>query len=104
MSTEENKALIRRWLEEGYNKGNIAVADEIIAADYLNHNEPHNQTPGLEGEKQYITMIRSAYPDIHLEIEDQIAEGDVVVTRLTVFGTYRGGLKDIPSRPLSANR
>jgi predicted ester cyclase len=97
MSTEDNKALIRRWLEEGYNKGNIAVADEIIAADYLNHNEPHNQTPGLEGEKQYITMIRSAYPDIHLEIEDQIAEGDVVVTRLTVFGTYRGGLKDIPS-------
>jgi len=96
MSTEENKAIVRRWLEECYNEGNVAVADELIATSYVNHSAPHGQTPGLEAEKQYITMIRSAFPDFHLAIEDQIAEGDKVVTRLTASGTYNGGLEDIP--------
>jgi predicted ester cyclase len=53
--------------------------------------------PGLEAEKQYIAMIRTAFPDFRLTIEDQIAEGDKVVTRLTARGTYAGGLEDIPS-------
>ncbi len=97
MSTEENKALIRRWLEECYNKGNVAVADELIASNYVNHSAPHGQMPGLEAEKQYITTIRSAFPDFHLAIDDQIGEGDKVVTRLTASGTYRGGLEDVPS-------
>jgi len=97
MSTEENKAIVRRWLEGCYNKGNLAVADELIATNYVNHNAPHGQTSGLEGEKQYITMIHSAFPDFHFTIEDQIAEGDKVVTRCTVGGTYKGGLEDIPS-------
>ena len=97
MSTEENKAVIRRWLEECYNKGNVTVADELIATDYINRSAPHGQTSGLEGEKQYITMIRSVFPDFHITIEDQIAEGDKVVTRLTAGGAYQGGLEDIPS-------
>jgi len=97
MSTEENKALVRCWLKECYNKGNVAVADELIATNYVNHSTPHGQMSGLKGEKQYITMIRSAFPDFHLAIEDQIAEGDKVVTRLTASGTYGGGLEDIPS-------
>ena len=97
MLIEGNKALIRRWLEECYNKGNVAVADDLIATDYVNHSAPHGQMPGLAAEKQYIITIRSAFPDFHLEIEDQIAEGDQVVTRLTASGTYRGGLEDIPS-------
>ena len=97
MSIEENKALIRCWLEECYNKGNVAVADELIATNYINHSAPHGQMPGLEAEKQYITTIRSVFLDFHLAIEDQIAEGDKVVTRLTASGTYTGGLKDIPS-------
>ena len=98
MSIQENKALIRCWLEEGYNKGNVAAADDLIAADYVNHSAPHGQMPGLAAEKQYITTIRSAFIDFHLEIEDQIGEGDKVVTRLTAGGTYKGGLKDIPSK------
>ena len=97
MSTAENKALVRRWLEECYNKGNVAVADELVAANYVNNNSPHGQMPGLEAEKQYIATIRSAFADFHLAIEDQIAEGDKVVTRLTASGTYRGSLGDIPS-------
>jgi predicted ester cyclase len=97
MLTTENKALVRRWLEECYNKGNVAAADELVAPDYVNHSAPHGQMPGLEAEKQYIAMIRSAIPDFHLAIEDQIAEGDRVVTRLTASGTFAGGLEDIPS-------
>jgi len=97
MSIEENKALIRCWLEECYNKGNGAVADELIATNYVNHSAPHGQMLGLEAEKQYITTIRSAFLDFHLAIEDQISEKDKVVTRLTASGTYTGGLKDIPS-------
>ena len=97
MSTKENKAIVRRWLEACYNEGELSVVDEVIASDYVNHSAPHGQTPGLEGEKQYLRMIRSAFPDIHLAIEDQIAEEDKVVTRLTATGTYRGGVADIPS-------
>ncbi len=97
MSTEGNKALIRRWFEECYNQGNVAVADELIAPNYVNHSAPHGQASGLEGEKRYITLIRSAFPDFLATIEDQIAERDKVVTRATAGGTYRGGLEDIPS-------
>ena len=96
MSIEENKALIRCWLDECYNKGNVDVADDLIADNYVNHSAPHGQMAGLEAEKQYISTIRSAFTDFHLEIEDQIAEGDKVVTRLIASGTYRGGLEDIP--------
>jgi predicted ester cyclase len=97
MSTEENKALIRRWLDECYNKGNAAAADELVAPDYVNHSAPHGQMPGLEAEKRYVAMILAAFPDFRLAIEDQIAEGDKVVTCLTASGTYEGGLEDIPS-------
>lgn len=97
MPTEDNKAPIRRWFEECYNQGNVAVADELVAANYVNHSAPHGQASGLHGEKRYVTTIRSAFPDFHLTIEDQIAEGDKVVTRVTAGGTYKGGLEDIPS-------
>jgi predicted ester cyclase len=97
MTTEEDKALIRRWFEERYNKRRVAVADELIAANHVNHSAPHGQASGLEGEKRYITTIRCAFPDLHVTIEDQGAEGDKVVTRVMAGGTYMGGMEDIPS-------
>lgn len=48
MLAEENKTVVRRWLEECYNKGNVAAADELIAPDYINHSAPHGQMPGLD--------------------------------------------------------
>ncbi len=104
MSTGENKALIRRWYEECYNKGNVAVVNEVVGADYVNHSSPHGQMPGLEAEKQYIMAIRSAFADFHLTLEDQIAEGDKVVTRLTASGTYKGGLADIPATAVAGRQ
>ncbi len=92
MSAESNKALVRRSYEE-IDKGNIGVLDEVVAEDYLDHNPP--PFPGLasgrEGLKQSFKMFQHATPGYH-QIEDQIAEGDKVVTRLTAIGKHEGDL------------
>jgi predicted SnoaL-like aldol condensation-catalyzing enzyme len=82
MSTEENKALARRVLEEMFNKGNLDLADEVFAPDYVDHDPAMPEDiRGPEGFKEYVSIFRTAFPDLHLEIEDQVAEGDKVVTR-----------------------
>jgi steroid delta-isomerase-like uncharacterized protein len=97
MSAEENKALARRVLEEMFNKGNLDVADELLAPDYVDHDPAMPEDiRGPEGFKQYVSGYRSAFSDLHLEIEDQIAEGDKVVTRWTGTGTHDGELSGIP--------
>jgi predicted ester cyclase len=78
MPEEENKALARRYFEDVANKGDFSVADEIVTAEYV------------EGVKQLITRLHTAFPDFHMVIEDQIAEGDKVVTRFTASGTHQG--------------
>lgn len=92
----ENKAVVRRLFEEVWEKGNLAVADEIFAADYVHHDP---STPdfgrGPEGEKKRATLYRTAFPDLRLTIDDMIAEGDTVVTRWTARGTHKGELRGI---------
>ena len=95
MSTEDNKALVRRAIEEVWNQKNLAIVDELGAADYVFHN-PTMKTHGLEQYKQLVTMYFSAFPDVHITIEDQIAEGDKVVTRWTARGTHQGAFMGIP--------
>jgi steroid delta-isomerase-like uncharacterized protein len=91
MSVEENKALMRRLYEEIHNKGNMAVADELVAADFVDHNAPSPDIPpGPEGVKQIFTMLRSAFPDFHVTVEDMLAEEDKVMARVTVHGTHKG--------------
>ena len=94
--SEENKALARRYVEEAINKGNLAVIDELTAADYVEHSPFPGQAPGIEGEKQLISMLRAAFPDLHSTIEDLIAEGDKVVLRATARGTHKGEFMGIP--------
>jgi steroid delta-isomerase-like uncharacterized protein len=97
MSTEENKAVARRVLDEMFNKGNLDVADELLAPDYVDHDPAMPEDiHGPEGFKQYVSGYRSAFSDLHLEFEDQIAEGDKVVTRWTGTGTHDGELSGIP--------
>lgn len=62
----ENKVLARRWLEEGFNEGNVAVADKIFAEDYVNHEALPGQRPGPEGTKHNVSMLRSAFPYLHI--------------------------------------
>lgn len=100
MSAEANKALVRRFYEE-IDKGNLDAMDELVAEDYLDHNPP--PFPGLpagrEGLKQSFRMFQKATPGFH-RIEDQFAEGDKVVTRLTSFGKHEG---DLPGAPRTGN-
>jgi predicted ester cyclase len=99
-STEENKQLVRRFYEE-IDKGNLGVIDELVAEDYVDHNPP--PFPGLPagraGVKQAFKIFWDATPGHH-QIEDQIAEADKVVTRLTSFGKHEG---DLPGAPRTGN-
>ena len=95
MSTEENKAKIRRIVEEVSNKGNMAVADEIIAKNYVFHGSGGQEFKGPEGFKQYMTMMRNAFPDLHITLEDIVAEGDKVMHRARMRGTFEGEIMGI---------
>lgn len=92
MSTEENKAVMRRIYEEVINRGNMDAADELIAADLVDHAPFPGQEPGLDGFKDAVTAFRAAFPDLHATMEDEIAEGDMVAVRFTMSGTHRGEL------------
>lgn len=95
--SETNKALVRRWFEELFNEGRLEVADEIVAPDHVDHDPTLPDTPaGPEGVKASVSLYHGAFPDAHITIEDQIAEGDKVVTRWTGRGTHRGDLMGVP--------
>jgi steroid delta-isomerase-like uncharacterized protein len=94
--SEQNKASVRRLFEEVWNKGNVAVADELFAPIYTHHD---TATPdvgrGPEGEKKRVTLYRTAFPDIRFTIEDMLAEGETVVARWSCRGTHKGELSGI---------
>jgi steroid delta-isomerase-like uncharacterized protein len=97
MSTEQNKALLRRFFEELFNKGDLSVADEIVSDDYLANDPAPGETPGLQGLKVFVTSTRTAFPDVEFTIDDMIAEGDKVATRWTFRGTHRGEFGGVPA-------
>jgi steroid delta-isomerase-like uncharacterized protein len=100
MLTEENKAIARRTIEELWNKGNMAVADELLAANFVNHDPVDTpETCNLEAYKQNVSGTRTDFPDFHATIEEMIAEGDKVVTRWTCTGTHLGKSGDIEIAP-----
>ncbi len=91
MSTEENKAVVRREVEELFNHtGNLDAADEIYAPNYVGHEPTSGDIQGIEGVKQFAALYRQAFPDLQTTIEDQVAEGDKVVTRFRSRGTHQG--------------
>ena len=99
MSTEENKALVRRYCEE-WNKGKeagMAFMEERYAPDYVIHGAPPGIFPGLAGLRQLITAFWTAFPDEHAVVEDLIAEGDKVVHRSTWRATHQGEFMGVPA-------
>ena len=96
MSIEANKAIARRLVEEVQNQQNISAMDELYATDYVYH-AAHGVPPTLEGNKQFFRILFAAFPDLHLTIHDQIAEGDKVVTRKTMSGTHQGAFVGMPA-------
>ena len=91
-STETNKALVGRFFGEVVNKGNMELAEEVMAVDFVDHNASPEATPGLEGFKQFISMVGTAFPDISVKVEDMVAEENKVTARVTVSGTHKGTL------------
>jgi steroid delta-isomerase-like uncharacterized protein len=89
MSTEENKAIVRRFTEE-VNQGNLAALDELCAPNWVYHDPDFPDVRTLADYKRFITEARSAFPDFHATIEDLIAEGDEVVARGMWRGTNTG--------------
>ena len=92
--SEENKALVRRYIEEALGKGELSVIEEIFAADAVSHT-PNGDLNGIEDLKEPVNMRRNAFPDLTITIDDQIAKGDKVVTRLTFSGTHRGDYRGV---------
>jgi steroid delta-isomerase-like uncharacterized protein len=89
---------MRRYFEEAWNQGNLAVLDELVAPDYVNH-DPFvpGLPPGPEGLKPIFAGLRAAFADLHYTIDDQLADGDKVATRWTMRGTHTGELMGIPA-------
>ena len=95
--TEQTKALMRRGVEEVWNRGNYAAVGELIASDFVAHASlPIGELHGPEGVARYFATLREAFPDLHFTIDDQIAEADRAVTRWTARGTHTGAFRGIP--------
>ena len=95
-TTEKNKAIFRRYVEEVFNKGNLHLVDEIFDK-YISHRSDGGMDErGPEDVKRFIGEFRHAFPDFHSTIEYQVAEGDMVVTRWRASGTHLGEFRGIP--------
>jgi predicted ester cyclase len=92
--SDKNKMQIRRVIEEAYNRGDLGVVDEVASSELVIH-ASSEEIRGPEGAKQYIVALRAGFPDLRLTIEDQIAEGDMVVTRWTARGTHMGTFQNV---------
>src|SRR5438552_16527284 len=95
MTPEENKAIVRRYVEEFQNKGDEAVLDELVAEDYIDHDPLPGHLPGRAGMKR--DVMKGAFPDSHIEIEELLAEDDKVVCRVRWSGTQASEFLGIPN-------
>jgi predicted ester cyclase len=96
VSAEDNKALVRRFVDEVQSGGTTDLIDEICSPEFVNHSAP----PGLPADREWIkivtAMFRGAFPDSYFSVEDMVAEGDKVATRKTFHGTHEGEFMGIP--------
>jgi steroid delta-isomerase-like uncharacterized protein len=87
---EHNKTIIRQFIDETLNKGDIEAAEKFVAKDVIEQVPFPGQGPGIEGLKDVLAGMRAAFPDMHWTVQEQIAEGDKVVSRFEWTGTHRG--------------
>lgn len=96
MTTKTNKEIVHRYVEDGFNAGNMAVIDELFAVDFVNHDPAQPAARDLAGFKQVMQAQRVAFPDIRITVKDLVAEGDRVAKRFAVRGTQTGDFNGIP--------
>ena len=97
MSIEENKALLRRYMAEVHNKGNLDALDQFYATDQVDHNAFPGMPPGIEGMRKTYDIIHSAFSNIQVTIEDMITEEDRIVVRFTASGKHSGEFMGLPA-------
>jgi steroid delta-isomerase-like uncharacterized protein len=95
MSTEDNKALVRRFYEEVFNQRNLALVDQLFTTNHVFHNPP-TTLHGREEFKQLLSVYITAFPDARFTVEEEIAEGERVASRYTFRGTHQGELMGNP--------
>ena len=96
MTVEENKALARRFIDAVFNRHEVDAIDQMMAPDAIDHSLGPGVLPSVAGIKQSLQLYLAAFPDLRATIEDIIAEGDKVVTRVTYTGTHQGPLLGMP--------
>ena len=97
MAAEENRALIRRFIEEVFNQKNSASLEQYLSADYVDHAVPPGVPPNRDGFTGFISSFLGAFPDFHYTIEDVLADGDKIAVRLTAQGTQTGEFMGMPA-------
>ena len=93
--SEDGKNLLRRFYAE-ISSGNVDVTDELIADDFVEHEEFPGIEPSKEGVRQMFTLFRSAFPDLRMEPQEMVGEGDMLSCRATFAGTHQGEFMGIP--------
>ena len=88
MSTEDNKSIVRRFMSEVIEKGNYSLVDQLLAPNYVNR----MSGKGVDSFKQIAGMLKTAIPDWHFTVENLVAEGDQIVARFSISGTYTGSV------------
>ncbi len=92
---DDNKATLRRFFDEVLQKGNMAVIDELVATNFVDHNPAPGQAAGVEGVKQFFAALQAAMSNLQVDIEHILAEGDLVVTHMSIRGIHTGDLMGI---------
>jgi predicted ester cyclase len=92
-ATAAHKERVRQLFEEVFNQGKVDTADQFISSDAVDHQMPPGMPQGVAGFKVIVTNMRTAFPDLHVTVDDTIAEGDKVVVRSTLHGTHTGELR-----------
>ncbi|HEY5915704.1 MAG TPA: ester cyclase [Verrucomicrobiae bacterium] len=90
MTNDQNKLVVRRYLEEVVNTGNVGRIAEFISTEYVEVYRGARSLVGVEGARDHVLGVRQTYPDLHLTVDRQIAEGEWVVTQVTAKGTHMG--------------
>lgn len=96
MTLEKNKRVVRRFLEALFGTGNLDLLDELVAPDAVHAASTSNWEPGREGFRKHVIWLHTALSDIHLTVEDLIAEGEHVVAFWTIRGTHQGDFWGVP--------
>ena len=97
MEAERNKDIVRRYLEQVWNDGDIAGSAAYLAPGYRRHTGPGAEPLDTEGQRLRLKSFRDAFPDVRLQIEEMVAEVDLVAFRFTMTGTHRGPFQGIPA-------